>query len=688
MTRSLLLRDLPIALNYSSGRSDLSLEFFGPCIERSSTYDRAVGFFSSTCYTLIDVPVAEFALRGGKMRLLCSPQLTGDDISAIEAGYRERGTAEAVMREMEQLLADPSGAAATRLLATLVACGSVDIRIAFRPAHAGIFHDKVGVFGDELGEAIAFTGSANETWSAWSGRGNHESFMAFASWREHDAERVSTLRDYFEGLWVGSEPDLEVIEFPQVARERMEEIAHPDGPLVAQEEMRGTGGGRLPRPPLRPHQREAVADWEARGRRGILEHATGSGKTVTAMTCIDRSLEAGRPTLVLVPGLTLLHQWDGELRSFFGAEVEIMLASGESSQWRRGSLLRDFLSPGRDRRPIVLATMDTASGADFVGRIADLENLFLVGDEVHRLGSRGRRALLEVAADWRLGLSATWRRERDSEGSDAIFAFFERIVEPRYSIADAIRDGYLCRYRYVLHRVPLSAPEREEWEELSARIGRAIASADGEVNEAVERLFIRRGRIVKGAAAKVGMAAGLLAEQFEPGQAWLVYCDDREQLGKLKRECEARDMHCFEYHTGMEGDRSAALAEFELNGGVMLSISCLDEGVDIPRISHALILASSTSRREFIQRRGRVLRRHETKHMALIHDAFVDTTGFEDPEAARFVAGELRRAWEFARSAAESRTAMAMLAQIAAEAGVSLEEHDEARTRGEESRGG
>jgi superfamily II DNA or RNA helicase len=132
----------------------------------------------------------------------------------------------------------------------------------------------------------------------------------------------------------------------------------------------------------------------------------------------------------------------------------------------------------------------------------------------------------------------------------------------------------------------------------------------------------------------------------------------------------------------MEGDRFAALAEFELNGGVMLSISCLDEGVDIPRISHALILASSSSRREFIQRRGRVLRQHEAKHMALIHDAFVDTTGFEEPEAARFVAGELKRAWEFARSAAESETAKAMLARIAAEVGVSLEDDDEPGGRG------
>jgi superfamily II DNA or RNA helicase len=678
VTPSRSLRDLSIAAHYSSGRSDLPAEFFGPCIEASSRYDRAVGFFSSTCYTLIDVPIAEFALRGGKLRLLCSPQLSGDDIAAIDAGYRDRAAGEAVLRELEQLLEDSAGAAAAKLLASLIAYGAADVRIAFRSGEAGIFHDKVGVFADEEGDVVSFSGSANETWSAWSGRANHESFMAFASWREHDAERVAIVRDYFEALWEGSEPDLEVIEFPQVARERLEEIAHPDGPAAAEEEMRSGSDRRPPRPTLRPHQRDAVAGWEGNGHRGILEHATGSGKTVTAMTCIERSLRAGRPALVLVPGLPLLHQWDAELRAFFGGEVEILRVSGEYPQWRQGSLLRDFLAPGGARKSLVLATMDTAAGEDFVDRIADLESVFLVADEVHRIGSERRQRILEAAAGWRLGLSATWRRERDPGGSQAILDFFERILEPPYTIADAIRDGYLCRYRYVLHRVPLSDAEREEWENLSARIGRALAAADGEMSETVERLLIARGRIVKGAEAKVGMAADLLARELGPEQAWLVYCDSMEQLDQLRRECDARGLHCFEYHTGMEGDRTAALAEFELNGGVMLSISCLDEGVDIPRISHALILASSSSRREFIQRRGRVLRQHETKHMALIHDAFVDTTGFEDPEAARFVRNELKRAWEFARSATESETAKVMLAQIAAEVGVSLEEGEDA----------
>jgi superfamily II DNA or RNA helicase len=557
----------------------------------------------------------------------------------------------------------------------------VEIRLAFRPDSEGLFHDKVGIFTDANGDRVTFTGSANDSWAAWSGRANHEYFHAFASWRE--GERVADDVDYFDSLWAGAEPDLVVLDFPDVARSRLEEVADPGGPASAvADAQRSVDGGRVPRPTLRKHQRDAVEQWAKAGHRGILEHATGSGKTVTAMTCIEQGLAGGKSALVLVPTLALARQWSRELRAFFGEEVDLLRATGDDTGWRRGSLLRDFLAAGKGRRPIVLATMDTACSEDFVGRVEDLPGLVLVADEVHRIGSPERRRALEIDAEWRLGLSATWERERDAGGSDAILGFFEHVLQPPYTLADAIRDGYLCKYRYLIHRVALDAEEREQWDELTAQIKRQIAIADGEVTESTELLQIKRGRIVKNASGKVPLAAEVLEREFAAGQAWLVYCDDSSQLAAIKQECRTRGLRCFEYHTNMTGDALASLQEFELNGGIMLSIKCLDEGVDIPRISHALILASSTSRREFIQRRGRVLRKHESKHLAVVHDAFVDSTGFEDPQTARFVENELRRAWEFAASAVDSEAMKVMLAQAAAEIGVSLEGLDAADSVG------
>jgi superfamily II DNA or RNA helicase len=159
---------------------------------------------------------------------------------------------------------------------------------------------------------------------------------------------------------------------------------------------------------------------------------------------------------------------------------------------------------------------------------------------------------------------------------------------------------------------------------------------------------------VKKAHAKPELAAAVLQAEYTDGEAWLVYCDDADQLHETRTAIEARGLRCFEYHTQMRGDGAAALAEFERSGGIMLAIRCLDEGVDIPRISHALVLASSTTRREFIQRRGRILRRADRKFRAHVHDVVVDARGFDDPATAGFARSELERALEFVGSASDS----------------------------------
>lgn len=663
-----LLTGVDLKTRYSSGRDDLVQAFFAPCLEASTSYDRAVGFFSSSFYTLVHVPLGQFALKGGKFRLVCSPRLEAADIDAMRRGYEERGASDAVIRELELTLADAAGRASAEFLATLVAFGAAEIKLAFNAdAERGLFHDKVGIFGDREGNRVSFSGSANETWSAWSGRANHEYFHAFASWREADAGRVDADRGYFDALWSGEEPGLAVVDFPDVARERLEEMANPDGPEAAQQELEAAVEERPPRPVLRTHQVDAKDAWEAADHRGLLEHATGSGKTITALSCVARAIEAGKPSLILVPTRALLRQWRDETEAYFGHEVDLMLVGGGYSDWRRGSALRDFLAPKSAR--VVIATMDTAATDDFVSRCAEIHELLVVVDEVHRIGSPQRRRVLEIDADWRLGLSATWEREGDLDGTAAIRAYFEHVLHPPYSLHDAIRDGYLCPYRYLIHMIHLDGEERERWLALTAQIGRAIAAADGEVTESAHHLMIRRAKIVKSARGKVPLAAKVLEDDFEPGSAWLVYCDDSAQLGDIRALCGRRGVHSFEFHTRMEGHGAAALEEFERAGGIMLSINCLDEGVDIPRISHALILASSTTRREFIQRRGRVLRTHETKHRAVVHDVLVDAGGFDDPDAARFVRTELARAYEFLESAVDSDATRVMLDRLARDAG-------------------
>jgi superfamily II DNA or RNA helicase len=164
----------------------------------------------------------------------------------------------------------------------------------------------------------------------------------------------------------------------------------------------------------------------------------------------------------------------------------------------------------------------------------------------------------------------------------------------------------------------------------------------------------------------------VIADNYEHGEAWLVYCDDSDQLAQVRDALLARGINTLEFHTNSEGATDVDLYEFESSGGVMLSINCLDEGVDIPRISHALVLASSSTRREFIQRRGRVLRQHSSKTRAVIHDALVETGGFDDPESVSFLKKELARAWEFVESASDSESTRVQIQNLAAENGIIL----------------
>jgi len=658
------LQDLELQLRYSTGQDDLVGEFFQPCLTHSQRYDRAVGYFSSTFYVLIRMPLAEFADRGGRMRIVCSPHLSPEDIEAIRQGYDERGVGEALNRELDEMSSDEVSRAAATMLGALISKNVVEMKIAFNRNNTGLFHDKVGIFTDAFDDCVSFTGSANETWSAWSGLANHESFHVHRSWTAEGGEHVAADVASFERLWSNTENGVEVIDFPDVALERLKAITEHDDVAAAQEALDRQIVGRTVRPTLRDHQKDAISGWIKADYRGIFEHATGSGKTITALNCINLALKDDRGVLVVVPSRQLLRQWALGLRAFFGDCVSVLLAGGGHNAWKQGSVLRGWLSE-RDKPRVVLAVMATACSEDFLNRTSDIERLCLVADEVHRIGSPTQQRILTIAAEWRLGLSATWEREGDTAGTDLIQNYFGGVIEPPYTLADAIRDGHLCDYRYFVHQVTLDDDERNEWREISKQIGRSIARARGEMDEPVKRLLIKRARVIKSARAKVSLTADLLQERYEPGQAWLVYCDGIVQLEAVRDALHERDIRTMEFHTQAVGAADVDLSEFADRGGVMLSINCLDEGVDIPRISHALILASSTTRREFIQRRGRVLRQHDTKVLAEIHDALVVPGDSDDAETATFIRREVARAIEFSGPATSSQEAEVQLRMLA-----------------------
>ena len=685
------LASLALRTSYHKGRDDIANDFYLPAMRRATKYDRAVGYFRSAAFIIAWPALREFVAHGGRIRILCSQVLSAEDIEALDAGYEARvdETISARLRdEVSTLLEDETMSEPARVLAALVAIEVIDLKIAILypvpgAAPTRIFHDKLGILRDAQGSVVIFKGSMNETWSGLAEDGNLESIDVACSWLD-GRDQVRTIEEtaYFEELWSNTYPGLDVRPFPDTAREALVSAADMDWESTVERllieravtastpgEVRADERGRT----LRPHQAAGLAAWRANGRRGILAFATGAGKTFTALDAIRESLmKFNEVPLVVVPDKTLFAQWFEELRTVAGSlDARILRVGAGFDAWR--GVLGDWTEP--DGRRVVLATIQTARSDAFRTRVTRGPHLFLVADEVHRLGSPANRTLLDESLFGpRLGLSATPERAGDDFGTSIIFDYFGGVMEPRYTLADAVRGGVLTPYFYRPQTVSLSETEAAEWRRLSRQIGLLHSQAyDGAGNSTrIERLLFARSAIVKRAAAKVRLAVNVVNETYERGQRWIIYCDDQAQLGDVTVALADANHTAMPFHSAMDGDREETLRWLDQFGGIVVSIRCLDEGVDIPSVTHALILASSKNPREFVQRRGRVLRRAKDKPLAFVYDAIVmppDRAGTEDLPPDPIASGELARAIEFAESA-DNPAAHADLLSIAIDAGI------------------
>jgi superfamily II DNA or RNA helicase len=691
------LSKLDLKTSYHKGQDNIADDFYLPCMERSQEYDRAVGYFRSSIYTLAWPSLKEFVREGGKIRIICSPVLASEDRAAIEEGYSARSESEVgeqLESEIKDMLNNPVLSKPTRVLASLVAMGVIDFKLAFGgkesdPRHKRLFHDKVGIFRDSAekddSNSVVFKGSMNETWSGLSADGNLESVDVFVSWGDkRDTDRVDSEISYFEDLWNDVYPDAKVQDFPDVAQEALVSASEVDewpelvdeiNDEIERARSNSPDQGPDPRIPF-PHQQNAIDAWEDQGRRGILKHATGSGKTFTALCAIRKSLQEGEIPVVFVPGKELLAQWKEELRSTNqDLEPKLLVCGGGNNEWRKEGLLRSWTRPKGDAR-IVLTTVQTATTPDFKKLLQDGEHLFFVGDEVHRMGSEKNREILSFDSGPRLGLSATPERFSDPEGTNALFNYFNGIVDPPYTLSDAIDDGRLTPYFYHVHKVKLKPHEQDQWEEETRKISQLYAQAhsgdnpDEELLERINNYQIQRARIIKKAYNKTERAIEVISQNYKPGQRWLVYCEGKDQLNQVLNSLRDAGLNALEYHSKMEGDREQTLNYFEDNGGIVVSIKCLDEGVDIPNATHALILASSKNPREFIQRRGRVLRKSDNKHIAKVHDMVVMPNQMDtESPVTSIIESELGRAIKFGEDA-QNPKAVADLKSIALEAGI------------------
>lgn len=658
------LSNLDLPRGMSSSKFNLMKDFYSPCLSRAIRFDRAAGYFSSAILALAPVAYSDFFQRGGKIRLVTSTQISQEDAGAVTepAPFHPDDLLSALQALSETN--SKSVGVLTRILSSLLSAGVVELKFAEPKSGRGVFHDKYGIFYDSDGGSVSFIGSANETAFAWSGLHNHEQIEIFRNSEQSDISRISDHEEAFENIWGNQLDGFNVFPSAEFESKFLKLIPpEPIEDLLTELRLRDAQDSVQPSKELaalytlRDYQEQALASWERAERRGVISFATGGGKTLTAIEAIRRWINSG-PVLVMVPSTLLLEQWRQEIRSWL-PDVSLLQVGGGNSKTRWIRELYRFSQRGPLGKRLILATYSSASTPEFKEGLSYGSHLMIVGDEVHRFGAPDTLQIATwLTSGATLGLSATPIRARDSEGTSVIFSFFGELVEPVYSLQDAIQDQILVPYDYSIELAPLNEDEEEEWLKISHQISRELAMNDGKVTDFAKRLMIKRSRISKRAKSKSSIASEIIRSNYSKGDRWLVYCesvDHMNEVAQALRLAMPQSTTIMEFHSKNKAEHRRVINFFESRGGIVLAIKCLDEGIDIPIINRAIILSSSTNPREYIQRRGRVLRRHPKKNSAQIWDLLtVDTN--KNPIAS----SEIERAQEFASGSRTMATSFSL----------------------------
>lgn len=672
---------------------DLIKEFFEPALLCAESYCRGVGFFSAAWLRMAANGMTSFAENGGHARWVTSPILSEDDWEAMWLGEQAK-TDEILLSALKRNVADLSNTLqgdTLSALAWLIADGILDFKLALprNKLEHGEFHDKFGVFADSNGCKISFNGSYNDSAQ---GLLNYESIKIFTSWNDSFRELVEADERRFEDLWNNRDPNVAVYDLPSACRADLLKLRKPTRPYTLPPWLNRSTireSGFEPRfcPPAgfepREYQKKAMRAWLDNQGRGILAMATGTGKTPTALYLAHKVAEKISPCLLIVtcPYLNLARQWIESMKQF---GLNPIPCFGSWSSWsERLQTTLTGLAVGASPMAAIVVTNATFLSERFQRLISTTKVArFLIADEVHNLGAQQLRTVLDDSIRYRLGLSATPRRHCDEDGTAAIMAYFGDIVY-EYEIADAIRDEVLCRYLYYPVLVDLTEDEGERYWNLTEQIARVFCRLKDNQEPPIElqRLLLARARLLGAAQNKIPVLRELVAGLSEAPDRAIVYCgdgrveqeesDDDELIKQtdavirlLGNELNLR-VRKFTCEESME-EREEILGQLR-DGRLQaaVAIRCLDEGIDVPDARMAFILASSTNPRQFIQRRGRLLRKAKGKTRAQIWDFIIrppDLGGQTDGDTfnveRRLFQRELRRIVEFCRTAENGDAAL------------------------------
>ena len=670
-----MLKDILLKNSYSSGFAE-PREFFTEALIESKSFDLGLGFFSSSGIRSLSYGFALFVANGGKMRVVINDVLSEADKRAILLGQKDKVAdelCERIISDIEKMKETFSQADELffRCFSYLISIKRIEF-VATLSAKGGLAHDKYGIFTDSKGDKVAFIGSANFSHTAL--ELNSETITVFSSWK--DSERVSEYQEMFNNSWehdtshlihipiervkayvlndfkavntlelIKAGISLREIEDATISSVEIKPLPQKLLDKLEQKEMEP----RFPFPCEREAQILAYTAWKQNDNKGIFAMATGTGKTVTALNCALKEWQQNNyyKLIIVVPTQALALQWEKEAKAF---NFQNIVSTHTEKDWK--NILSRYATNSifNSKKNIVIittyATFILKHFQSFLYSVKNSEDFIFIADEAHNLGASGPIKKLPVFINNRIGLSATPERIYDEIGSSQLYDFFNSKPPKytyRFTMKEAIEQGILCHYDYTPVFVELTNIEMSEYRKVTDQLRKFLDPETGKYKPEAEMLLMKRKRIIHKAENKkvaiIRMLDDLTSESklkytfvfvpegYEPdysvSDSYNIAKEDMHLIDEYSDIFRERRYHYHKFISGLE-DAPEILKGFASGDiDVLLSMKCLDEGVDVPRAENAIFLSSTGNPRQFIQRRGRVLRKHQDKEKAHIWDMVV-----------------------------------------------------------------
>lgn len=645
--------------NYDTDYDNIIECFYNVLLPLTSSYSRGVGYFSTNSLLHACQGVYGLVQNNGRMRLVVGAPLTLEEFSVIKDANSTELLMDRCLAVLDRIIFECTSDyldANLKLFSYLLRTGRLELKFALKKV--GMYHEKIGIFEDGNHNKIAFSGSANETGFALTGTANSESIIVFKS---NDKEIYSKFGSKIEGkftsLWSDQIPNVKVVSPNDVFVDAISDISKGiadgyfaelflwyvrdsiDHICLTPKKPAFISGKKYE---LRPHQLRALSSWKDNNFCGIFSMATGSGKTYTALhaaVSLYEQLNGGIFFVVAVPYVSLAEQWSSEMAKF--GMNPLLCFSGKSNWLFDLNMAVNDFSLSKDKKFIsvivVNATFESDGFQELLNRV-DINRLLFVADECHHHSSEKYKNLIP-ACKFKMALSATPWNDEESDHAINIKKHYGNVIA-EYSIDDALKDKVLCPYKYRIINCEMNEDEANEYLALSSRIGKieAIKESGGGYNEqALMHLYLKRSRLLGAISSKLYHLNALLKNTGVVKRS-LFYCGEGADFSfNEETECVSSIINRVSHVLSTHGYKSSRFTSDETSSqrmqildafkneqiDALVSKRVLDEGIDIPACEFAFILASTTSLRQYVQRRGRVLRKYPGKDYAIIYDFVV-----------------------------------------------------------------